>query len=132
MKNACYNYYQPNKKDIKDEHGDCVIRALTKALNKDWITVFDELVPYAREIQAVPNNKAIYEKYLLDNGFKYFGISNRKGSKRPNVLEFAESHKDGTYVLNIANHMVTVNEGKYYDTWNCGWKCLYGYWEKVN
>ncbi len=130
MKNKQYVYYQPNKRDIKDEHGDCVIRALTKATNKDWFTIFDELIPYARELPALPNNKVAYEKYLLDNGFKYFGISNRKGSKRPTVLGFAESHEEGTYVLNIANHMVSVVDGRYYDTWNCGWKSLYGFWEK--
>ena len=32
--NMGYKYYQPNKKDIKDEYGDCVIRAFTKALDK--------------------------------------------------------------------------------------------------
>lgn len=34
-----YRYYQPNKKDIKDNHGDCVIRALTMILdiNHGWV-----------------------------------------------------------------------------------------------
>ena len=43
MKNKNYKYYQPNDKDTKDKYGDCVIRALTKVLCKDWLTVFDEL-----------------------------------------------------------------------------------------
>ena len=45
MKNKNYKYYQPNDKDTKDKYGDCVIRALTKVLCKDWLTVFDELLP---------------------------------------------------------------------------------------
>lgn len=123
-------YYQPNKKDIKDSFGDCVIRSLTKALDKEWVEVFDELVPIAREKQCMPNNKPAYETYILANGFEYVGISNKKGTTRPTVLSFTKEHKTGTYILNVANHLVTVKDGMYYDTWDCGWKCLYGYWVK--
>lgn len=125
-----YKYYQPNKKDIKDDYGDCVIRALTKALSKDWLSVFDALIPIAREFGCMPNSKPCYEKYLLDNGFIYHGISNKKGSKRPTVSSFAKSHKSGVYVLRVAHHIVTVVDGIYYDTWNSGEKSLYGYWCK--
>ena len=49
-----YQYYQPNKKDLKDEYGDCVIRALTKALDIKWAFTKEE--KYA-------------ERWLKDNGF---------------------------------------------------------------
>ena len=88
-----YKYYQPNKKDLKDKYDDCVVRALTKVLDKDWLEVFDDLVKYAREIQCMPNSKQCYEQYLKDNGFVYVGISNKKGSKRPTVAQFAKEHK---------------------------------------
>lgn len=130
--NKYYAYYQPNKKDIKDEYGDCVIRAITKALNMDWLSVFDELVPISREMQAPYNSKVCYESYLKEKGFKYVGISNKKGSKRPTVKSFAKEHPNGVYVLRVANHIVTVTEGKYYDTWDSGEKSLYGYWIKEN
>lgn len=125
-----YKYYQPNKKDLRDNHSDCVIRALTKVMNKEWLEVFDDLVPIAREIQAPLNIKEVYEAYLKNNGFKYVGISNKKGTKRPTVESFAKDHKIGTYYLNVANHCVAVVDGIYYDTWNCGRKSLYGYWVK--
>lgn len=125
-----YQYYQPNKKDIKDEFGDCVIRTLTKVLDREWIEVFEELIPYAREFQCMPNGKKCYETYLKDNGFTYHGISNKKGSKRPTVESFTKSHKEGTYVLRVANHLVASSNGKYYDTWDSGECCMYGYWEK--
>lgn len=125
-----YKYYQPNKKDIKDEYGDCVVRALTKVMNKTWIEVFNELIPYAIEIQCMPNDKVCYERYLKDNGFVYHGISNKKGSKRPTVESFAREHKEGTFFLNVANHVVAVVDGTYYDTWDSGQCCLYGYYEK--
>lgn len=125
-----YKYYQPNKKDIKDKYADCVIRALTKVMNKTWIEVFNELIPYAIEMQCMPNEKACYERYLKDNGFEYHGISNKKGSKRPTVESFTKEHKVGTFFLNVANHVVSVMDGTYYDTWDSGRCCLYGYYEK--
>lgn len=125
-----YKYYQPNKKDIKDKYGDCVVRALTKVMNKTWLEVFNELITYAIEIQCMPNNKTCYERYLKDNGFEYHCISNKKGSKRPTVESFTKEHKAGTFFLNVANHVVSVVDGIYYDTWDSGQCCLYGYYEK--
>lgn len=125
-----YKYYQPNKKDLKDRYGDCVMRALTKATGKSWIEVFDDVTPISREMQCPFNEKECYETYLKQLGFKYYGISNKKGSKRPTVSEFAKKHKKGIFYLNVAHHCVTIEDGIYYDTWDCGWKSLYGYWTK--
>lgn len=129
-KSTRWKYYQPNKKDLKDTYGDCAIRSLTKALNKEWLEVFDELLPYARELQCMPNGKPSYEAYLKDNGFVYKGISNKKGSKRPTVQSFTQEHKEGVYVLRVAHHLVAVSEGYFWDTWDSGGKSLYGYWVK--
>lgn len=125
-----YKYYQPNKKDLKDEYGDCVIRCLTKVLDADWLDIFERLLPYARELQCMPNGKPCYEQFLKDSGFTYRGISNRKGSKRPTVKQFAKEHKTGVYVLRAAHHVVASVDGTYYDTWDSGDKSLYGYWVK--
>ena len=81
MHSRCFKYYQPNKKDLKDNYGDCVIRALTAVTGKSWLDVFDELIPYARLAQCNPNAKQAYQEYLKNNGFVRHGISNKKGSK---------------------------------------------------
>ena len=123
-------YYQPNNKDIKDNLGDCVVRALTKAVNKTWVEVYDELVPIGRELQCMPNDKVCVERYLSENGFAYEGVSNKKGTTRPTVDSFAKSHQEGVYVVKVAHHMVAVVDGKYYDTWDSGDNSMYGYWVK--
>lgn len=125
-----YKYFQPNEKDIKDEYGDCVIRSLCKALDMEWLEVFDEITPISREMQVPFNCKPCYSKYLENKGFEYKGISNKKGSKRPTVKSFANEHREGTYVLRLAHHIVTVVDGFYYDTFDSGFYSLYGYWEK--
>lgn len=133
MRSKRFQYYQPNKKDLKDKFGDCTIRALSKALDCSWVEAFDVTVPYCREYQCsnifdlpIQIEKDIFEEL----GFEYHGISNKRGSTRPTVDEFAKAHPTGTYILNVAHHEVACVDGKYYDTWDSGYKCLYGYFEK--
>ncbi len=131
MKSRGFTYYQPNSKDLKDGYGDCVIRAFSKAEDKSWVDIFDMLVPIARELQCMPNGKPAYQEFLRRNGYIYHGVSNKKGSKRPTVSSFSLSHKEGSYILVCANHLVASVDGYFYDTWDSGNKSLYGYWTNV-
>lgn len=135
MKSKHFIYYQPNKKDLKDEVGDCQVRALSKALNLSWLEAFDITIPLCRELQTytlfgVELKRLIPAMEQL--GFTYTGISNKKGTKRPTVESFAKDHPLGTFILSLANHVVAVVDGHFYDTWDCGDKSLYGYYEFTN
>lgn len=128
-----FQYYQPNKKDLKDQYGDCTIRALSKALGVTWLEAFDKMIPLCREYQVsnVFGAPSSIERQIVERlGFTYHGISNKRGSKRPTVDSFAKDHPEGTFILNVANHEVACVNGKYYDTWDSGYKSLYGYYEK--
>lgn len=124
-------YYQPNELDIKDKMGDCQIRALSKALGKTWLEVFDLITPICRDMQAMDIfccDLAKTKEALNKLGFDYDGVSNKRGTKRPTVDSFAKAHPKGTYIASVANHVVAIVDGKYYDTWDCGRCCLYGYY----
>lgn len=93
-----------------------------------------------KEIKAVILNKGInnilnkdlneiHERTGAALGLTYNPISNKKGSKRPTVKEFAKSHPTGRYIVKVAHHVVAVVDGVYYDTWDSGYKSLYGYYE---
>lgn len=127
-----YVYFQPNEKDIKDKVGDCQIRAFCKALGLTWLEAFDMTIPICRELQTytifdcdLKKTKAAMETF----GFVYTGISNKKGSTRPTVESFAKAHPHGTFIVTVAGHVVAVVDGKYYDTWDSGWRSMYGYYE---
>jgi len=122
-------YYNPNPK--KHEVGDCVVRAMCKAMEKEWDEVYQDLCSLGMELKAMPNDDIVWKKYLLENGFQYHKVSNKKGSKRPRVNEFAKDNKEGTYILRVANHIVTCVDGYYYDLFDAGSSALYGYYEKV-
>lgn len=130
--NKHFYYFQPNRKNAAGKEGDCVIRAFACATGRDWLSIFDELVQTARENWWSLNGKNNYQAFLNNNGFKYTGISNKKGSHRPTTLEFCKQHKVGTFVLVLANHLTCVKDSINYDTWDCKDCSLYGYWEKQN
>ena len=131
MGKSRFMYFQPNWLDVKDKVADCSVRCICKAENIDWLTAYDALCSVARKIQAMPNDKHGYELFLKEKGYVYHKISNAKGSKRPTVDSFSKDHEKGVYVLVVANHYVCSYNGAYYDTWDCGDSCLYGYWERI-
>lgn len=59
MASRNYKYYQPNDKDLKDQYGDCVVRALTKVMSKTWMQVFDDLISYAKKTSMHAKWKAM-------------------------------------------------------------------------
>lgn len=130
MSNKNFKYYQPNKMDFKDTCGDCAVRAYSKTENIDWLTAYDILYKYSREVWDVVNSKKGFEYTLENTGYTYNKISNKKGSKRPTVESFTKEHKEGIYICVVANHYVSVIDGIYYDTWDSGSKALYGFWNK--
>ena len=134
MASKRYVYYQPNAKDIKDEYGDCQVRALSKALGVSWLEAFDLTIPICREVQTYTifgGTCDIGKQNLARLGFEYHGISNKRGTTRPTVDSFAKAHPHGSYILKAAHHVVACVDGKYYDTWDSGYKSLYGYYERM-
>lgn len=43
--------------------------------------------------------------------------------------QFVEENPKGYYVLCLANHLSSAVDGYYYDTWDCGDQCVYGYFK---
>lgn len=120
-----FEYFQPNSHSC----GDCALRAVAKATNQTWYTVFDDLIPIARKMQRMPNDTEVIGKYLEEKGFKWVPIKVEYGDSRPLVHEFAKNHEE-TCVLRVSHHLTSSGKGKYYDIWDCGDNSLYGYWIK--
>lgn len=126
-----YVYYQPNKKDLTDHVGDCVIRSICKVTGMEWLEVFDGLVKYARQSQCLPNQKGAYEPYLKELGFEYHPLK-----CRPRMMTVKEFRKDfrGTAICNVKSgfgtHFVAVDDGQVFDTWDSSEQKMYGYYAR--
>ena len=107
---------------------DCVVRAISTAMMEDWITVYRELCDLGAELYDMPFNKDVFGEYLKRKGWIWYPCKSENG-KRPKVCNF---DKANSAILRVANHLVYVSDNKYYDTWDCGNKSVYGYWKKLN
>lgn len=116
----------------KKRADDCVIRAIMKLTNRDWVTCYDELCEIGRKKKRMPNEWKVVEIWLREHGYvkRSFGKI-IKGQHRITVSEFAKSHKDGYYLLNLRGHVVACINGYYYDSWDSGNCKLLTYYEKL-
>lgn len=99
--------------------GDCAVRAVAKALAVDWETAFAKLSANAYQMGDMPSSDAVIGSVLRQNGFYRQAVSDDCPDCYT-VADFAVEHPIGTYVLFIGGHVVTVEDGDWYDTWNSG------------
>lgn len=118
--------YQPNPKN--NVTGDCTIRAYTKAEGISWEEAYDMAANYGMEESAMPNDDKVIARVLGEN----YGYTLTKLSKdeRMTVNEFATANQHGTYLCLVRGHIVCIQDGLYYDSWDCGDKKVTGYWSK--
>lgn len=110
--------------------GDCVIRALSKALNTDWESAFVKVSANAYEMADMPSSDSVWASVLRQNGFYRKAIPNTCPDCYT-VSNFAQEHPTGTYVLALGGHVVTVQDGDWYDTWDSGGQVPQYYWYKA-
>ena len=120
--------YNANPKQLRT--GDCIIRAISFALNKDYIETYKELVEIGISKCDLINHKRVYELYLKNQGLDKQRMP-RKDNSRYTIEEFinekAEANK--TYIISISKHLTVVVDKVLYDIWNCRSKKVGNYFE---
>lgn len=112
-----YIYYQPNPRSIRTD--DCVVRAMTKALDVDWDTASIYLIIQQIRDSDIYTKNYVWGNLLLNNGF----VKHHLPDTCPNcytVANFADEHKSGMYVVGTGDHVLTVIDGDYYDSFDSG------------
>ena len=121
-------YYNPNPKEMKV--GDCAVRACCKATYSTWNQVFADLVEIAYRRKDVLSANAVWGEYLNRNGYVRHEVETYM-TERSTVNDFCKTHPYGTYVLGLDGHVVAVEDGKYFDTWDSGDRIPLYYWERL-
>lgn len=109
--------------------GDCVIRALSLALDQDWDTTYMGVVAKGYEMKDMPSSNSVWGAYLKHNGFKKYVIPDECPDCYT-VDDFCKDHPHGKYVLATGTHAVTAISGDYYDTWDSGSEIPIYYFKK--
>lgn len=108
-----------NKNPHGTRVGDCVVRAISTALDREWEDVYVDLADKGLEIGDMPSSNVVWGTYLYEQGFDVVTLPNFCPDCYT-VKEFARKHPKGTYILGTGSHVVAVIDGNFIDTWNSG------------
>lgn len=106
-----------NKNPALKKVGDCTVRAIATALNQTWQHTYIELAMQGLLIFDMPSSNEVWEGYLKEKGFK------RQIINKPfdyTIIDFCYDFNVGTYIIATGTHVVCVENGYYYDTWDSG------------
>ena len=119
--------YNPNPVGLKV--GDCVVRALSKALGQDWEQTYIDLCVEGCLRCDMPSANAVWGAYLRRKGFERDIVPNSCPDCYT-VEDFCADHPNGTYILALDGHVVSVVDGQYFDTWQSGREVPIYYWHR--
>lgn len=120
-----WEHYNPNPNGRNV--GDCVVRAIGKALDQTWEVTYTELVAMGYMLGDMPSSNHVWGAYLRRKGYVRQIPPERDVYT---VIDFCKDHPTGTYILAIPGHVVCVQEGKYYDSWDSGKEIPVYFWRK--
>ena len=107
--------------------GDCSVRAIARALRVDWETAYTKTAAAGFAMGDMPSADSVWGAVLRQNGFYRQAVPNTCPDCYT-VAEFAKDHLEGIYVLALGGHVVTVDNGDWYDTWDSGSQVPQYYW----
>jgi hypothetical protein len=116
-------YYNPNPE--KKNVGDCTIRALSKALGQSWEKTYIGVVLQGYQMGDMPSANHVWGAYLREHGYR-----RNLAEEDTTVNSFADGNPEGTYILALSGHVVCVQDGTIYDTWDSGNEIVLYFWEK--
>ena len=123
-----YVYYNPNP--AGRFVGDCTIRAICKLTDQDWDSVYVATSLEGFIKKDMPSGNSTWGAYLKRLGYIRHIIPNTCPDCY-SVRDFCLEHSAGRYLLALDQHVVTVVDGDYYDTWDSGNEIPIYYWAKA-
>ena len=117
--------YNPNPK--RKSTIDCTIRALSKALDTDWDDAYIRLCMKGFVMKNMPSANEVWHELLKDEGYERHIIPNTCPDCYT-VRAFCMEHPTGLYILGTGSHVITVENGDYYDNWDSGDEVCSFFW----
>ncbi|MCH5163566.1 MAG: hypothetical protein J1F36_00960 [Clostridiales bacterium] len=107
--------------------GDCVVRALSLAMGRDYVDVYRELFDISLLTGYIINDKRVEEKFLAKHGFVKHKQPKKPSGKKYLIGEIDKLCRDKVIVISCAHHLTVVLDGTLIDSWDCRGKCISNY-----
>ena len=108
-----------------DKVGDCVIRAIAIATERDYKEVVEDTWEFSKKYGCPINWKDVYIPYLESIGWEKVSSPKLKGRKA-----IAKDLPKGRYIMRQANHLSACVDNVPYDIWDTSNKMVYCYYRK--
>lgn len=97
--------------------GDCVVRALSSALNQPWERTYIDLCVEGYTFSNLPNANEVWDAYLRRKGYKRHILPDTCPACYT-IQQFSQDFPKGTYIVATGSHVVCVKDGNILDNWN--------------
>ena len=122
---STFRYFQPNP--AANNTRDCVIRAVSAALDMSWDDAFDLVAERAKQMGQTMDDNAVYGSILRQMGFARAIIPNYCPDCYT-AEDFARQHPSGVFVLGFTGHVAAVIDGRIWDSWDSSGLIPQYYW----
>ena len=120
-------YKHFNLNPVNNINPDCTIRAIGLFTDSTWTETYDGVCAEGRRMYNMPSSNVVWSSYLRKLGFRRYLLKNTCPDCYT-VREFCFDHPNGRFLLCLDEHVVTVIDGYYYDTFDCGNETVLYYW----
>lgn len=124
-----YKYFNKNPKGRNV--GDCTVRAISKATGQSWDKTYLALCVQGYLDGDMPSANATWGAYLRKIGFRRHILPDECPDCYT-VSQFAADHPVGIYILALSNHVVCVENGCVWDSWDSSNEIPLYYWERTD
>lgn len=124
-------WIKDNVNPYNEDTDDCVIRAVSTVSGNSWKTVYLALAISGCNMGRMPDNNAVWGKYLRSLGWKRRAVPDTCPDCYT-VSEFSLDHPLGIYILCGQSHVVAMIDGNWYDTSDTGSMPVLYFWENMN
>ena len=109
--------------------GDCTVRAVAKGTGESWEDAYSGMALEGFLLSDMPSANNVWGAYLRRKGFTRHMIPDTSPDCYT-VKDFCKDHPKGMYIVALHGHVIAVNDGDYFDSWDSGNETPLYYFQK--
>ena len=99
--------------------GDCTVRAVAKGTGESWEDAYSGMALEGFLLSDMPSANNVWGAYLRRKGFTRHMIPDTCPDCYT-VKDFCKDHPKGMYIVALHGHVIAINDGDYFDSWDSG------------